>query len=338
MTGPWIVSYLCTPAWGTIVRTAELDPADPVLALARELEDMPPDRSEGMVLGRFRGTHRKKEKEWAAACAIGIDADMPAFAPNRKTPLPPGARDEFERAARAGEVPGSIAHATPGGLRLVFVLSAPITSLELYETAWRGALAIAGEWFARSRMDSLVSEHIEREGIVLVPGEVPRLHWDEGTKDPTRFWYGPRGNAVILTGRGTCDPAELIAAAPAPVPREPLRRAEVPITGASDTRWVPYWRTAFEPKLADIRSAPRNTRNTTLNAKAWSIARTWAGLEGWPGRPAASDVIAEIEAAGKAAGLPEWEVRASVRSGWRDGIKKPKYPAERPRARRMEAQ
>jgi hypothetical protein len=107
--------------------------------------------------------------------------------------------------------------------------------------------------------------------------------------------------------------AMLKPAAPAVADRSPVVRT------MAATR---YGRVAAERELERVRTARKGERNCALNVAACKVAALFAGGE-------LEDCREELVAAGMSAGLPELEARATVASGWRAGLRRPRVSMSR---------
>jgi len=108
---------------------------------------------------------------------------------------------------------------------------------------------------------------------------------------------------------------------PAPWPAELVPRpAPQPASGAPG-----YAQSALVREVAAVRVAPEGTRNDALNRAAFSLGQLVAG-----GALAEADVVAELAAAARIAGLPEREAASTIASGLRGGAAKPRTAPERP--------
>lgn len=105
-------------------------------------------------------------------------------------------------------------------------------------------------------------------------------------------------------------PAWLLAAV-APPPAKPApKRPRIPTTDAA--------RRALARSLDAIAAAGAGTRNATLNRHAFMAAR-WIAA----GLLDEAEAVAALYAAGRAAGLPDPEVRGTIKSGCLSGLRHP---------------
>lgn len=108
--------------------------------------------------------------------------------------------------------------------------------------------------------------------------------------------------------------ASLLAPEPAPV-RRPLPSA----------RRAPGWAgAALGYEVDDVANATEGTRNAALNRAAFSLGQLVASAH-----LTLDEVEAALTAAGCAAGLGEAEVAATLASGLRAGLARPRHPARR---------
>lgn len=96
---------------------------------------------------------------------------------------------------------------------------------------------------------------------------------------------------------------------PPPPPRKPIR------VGTASA----YAEAALNAEADAVANAPRGTRNHTLNAAAFSLGQLVAA-----GQLSSSDAWCALHDAGLACGLPEREVRVTLRSGLAAGQEHPR--------------
>jgi hypothetical protein len=94
-----------------------------------------------------------------------------------------------------------------------------------------------------------------------------------------------------------------------------LRATQRPVFGRS----TGYGARALAEEIAKVRSAVETTRNQTLNESAFALGQLVAS-----GDLEASQVVGELLTAALAAGLSESEASATIRSGVRGGLAKPR--------------
>ena len=100
--------------------------------------------------GVFEGDYRQT-KRWIGSTAIGVDADY-HDATGKHAEVPAAIAAAVESAALAGQVPGSIYHATPRGLRIVLVLAFVEQDGTTWQRAAHGACALVNEWLASANI------------------------------------------------------------------------------------------------------------------------------------------------------------------------------------------
>jgi hypothetical protein len=128
-------------------RRLALDGAAPLaVRLAEALRRVPPEMEQWWAPGVFDGDHRAG-KRWRGSMLVGVDADYHDDA-GEHAAVPPAIAARVEEAARAGELPGSVYHATPRGLRIVFALARQECDGALWQSAARGACALVERWLA----------------------------------------------------------------------------------------------------------------------------------------------------------------------------------------------
>ncbi|HEX2570047.1 MAG TPA: DUF5906 domain-containing protein [Polyangia bacterium] len=133
-------------------RRLALDGAAPLaVQLAEALRRMPPGLAEQWwAPGVFDGDYRAG-KRWRGSMLVGVDADYHDGA-GEHAAVPPAIAACIEKAARVGELPGSIYHVTPRGLRIVFALARQESDGAVWQSAARGACALVERWLAEARL------------------------------------------------------------------------------------------------------------------------------------------------------------------------------------------
>lgn len=196
-------------------RVALTPVAGPVAALVALLDALPPAEVEGWwAPALFEGEHRKAAG-WRGALAVGVDVDNHDES-GAHAPLQASVRAVLDAAAARGELPGSIYHASPRGLRLVFVFAEPESDAARWDAAAAGAVSEVQK--ALRALALYVGASVGGAGLAV----------DEGaSKDRARFYYrhrcivgGVRRDAPLVVLREPAYAAgELARLAPAPPPR-----------------------------------------------------------------------------------------------------------------------
>jgi hypothetical protein len=88
---------------------------------------------------------------------------------------------------------------------------------------------------------------------------------------------------------------------------------------------TPYATAALERECREVAEAPEGTRNDRLNRAAFAVFQLVAG-----GELAESDAWSELRASGKACGLGDHEIDATISSGAKAGTGKPRQAPPRP--------
>jgi hypothetical protein len=140
-------------------------------------------------------------------------------------------------------------------------------------------------------------------GSTLPDGRVYELRGDLGHAPPIPPWM-----IEILTA----EKVDEIAPAKAVV-----------VQPTNEKRITAYAQSAVDGELDALRSAPKGTRNETLNKAAFALG-TMAGA-GWITRSEAAGWLADSAAA---VGLPKSEAAATIRSGLTAGMKEPRGTPE----------
>lgn len=115
--------------------------------LAQRLNELPMTDGGMWSLARFEGCHAKKDK-WLATSGVVVDIDTnpPPGVSTAKRPLRAFSLDELRRTEAAKACPANVLHLTPRGLRLVFVLSEPVTTQQAWQVVAAGAVALVRAW------------------------------------------------------------------------------------------------------------------------------------------------------------------------------------------------
>lgn len=178
--------------------------------LAQRLNELPMTDGGMWSLARFEGCHAKKDK-WLATSGVVVDIDTnpPPGLSSAKRPLRAFSLDELRCAEAAKACPANLLHLTPRGLRLVFVLSEPVTTQQAWQAVAAGAVALVRAWLPG--IDHLQQPHglgvddcSEREAQRFFR---PRCVWKGEVRDE---------QALPIKGREPYAPGVLGAASEAP--------------------------------------------------------------------------------------------------------------------------
>lgn len=306
---------------GTVRSTLPLDAEAPLAALASHLRAMPDD--DWWAPATFERGHRK-QAAWQSSCAVGVDLDYHDET-GAHAPLPASWAEAVDDVLRRG--PGSIAHRTPRGLRVLFVLDALVDDEHAHKRAARGAAALV--------LDELAPDLPMRAGPT---GEGLVLDEPVGL-DRARFWWGPRGRPVLELDRlysarelAAHAPAELpVTVTPRALPRPEARPGEGAVRDPAR-----YIEGAVQRAVDRVARAANGGRNHELNATAHGLFRTLEGL----GEPI-DGAWARLADAARSVGLEDDEVRrtlasaadAASRSPRALEVARPEAPARRGRPR-----
>lgn len=97
-------------------------------------------------------------------------------------------------------------------------------------------------------------------------------------------------------------------------------KSEVPATApTADSTTTTYGRKALELEVGSVATAPVGQRNGALNEAAFALGQLVAGSE-----VSEAEALDALHRAGKAADLPEGEVKKTVASGFKAGLKEPR--------------
>jgi len=110
-------------------------------------------------------------------------------------------------------------------------------------------------------------------------------------------------------------------------PTSPVGEARVNVTQIEPARATRYATKALTSECENVASAPEGTRNHALNTAAYSLAQLVAA-----GHLAETDVIDNLTAAARAAGLEEKEIAATIASGMSAGVQTPRIVPPEPDA------
>lgn len=262
--------------------------------------------------GLFRGNRRRAEL-WEGAGLIGVDLDHhDAAGAHASVPA------STVGPALAAAPPGNLAHATPRGLRLVFLLTEVATDPEAWTRAAQGACELARGWLTDA-------------GLAAEAGQAGLRVDVAASCDRARLFFAPRATVgreartadVEVLRPDPYDVAELAAAAPVASEEGGVSQVSQVSHVADDPvaeleRAERYARGALARAVAKVQAAPEGQRNETLNAEAFSLA----GLPGIDGEQALQALIG----AAIRGGLPQAEATRTALSGWKAGEKRPRNP------------
>ena len=212
-------------------------------------------------------------------------------------------------AEELGELPPTLAHRTPHGEHLI------------YRTppGWQGRAWVGKD--PANPVPAGVDLRMPGQILMAVPSVVP------GRAGPAR--YGPVGPDRIATL-----PAAYLTAwtPPQPAPRPPSRSMPVPPDGAD--RAARYVHDALTDIAAELASRPPGGRNAaayTAGLKAGSLlgaARTTPGAEqaaaAWTDEAAEQALVDSAQRNGYVDKDGEAEARRAIRSGFRNGLRRPR--------------
>lgn len=179
---------------------------DPVAAVRDALAGMEPAVEAWVAAGVFEGNHRGKDR-WLACDLLGVDVDY-QDASGAHAQVPDEAATRAERLFAGRRLPGSLAHLTPRGFRVFFVLE---------EREEDGSAALA----ALKGSGVLVGGALAEAGLLAAEG-TPGFAVDVATLELARIVYTPnsivdgvpRDGEVIVLREECYSAAELAAERP----------------------------------------------------------------------------------------------------------------------------
>lgn len=267
-----------------------------VLALRKTLAELPSWQEQWWCGSAFRADYRR-ESNWDRSDLVGVDLDYRDDAGSHAV-VP----DEFQDrlGTRRLPLPGNLAHRTPRGYRVVFVLDQPVRDLATWRHSSRGAAALISS--------SLVAHRL---GAGPGLGRKAGLSVDQGAStDPARLWWGPkaivngeRRDAEVLVLRAGPFSVEMLSTFSRAAARPACPARPRPPTGAASRYGVAVLRNACER----VEGAVPGDRHETLKRRARLVAGYIAGGE--IDEDLAFDCLLK---AAVAAGLPECEARAVI--------------------------
>lgn len=158
---------------------------------------------------------------------------------------------------------------------------------------------------------------------------------DESTKNPSRFWYLPGAKAIghyraeRLGGVVVLDPNPILASHTEAVrfADEAEVSASAPMPAGSSTSGRVKWiERMLDAQIDAVSNAGRGHRNVTLNKCAYRVGQFVAG-----GDLSDAKARAALRSAALKAGLPEREIRGTLKSAFVAATKSPRYvPRARP--------
>jgi Bifunctional DNA primase/polymerase, N-terminal/Family of unknown function (DUF5906) len=174
-----------------------------------------------------------------------------------------------------------------------------------------------------------VSSRVERDGA-LTRGLAPHVDLiAEGSGLP---WPGTPGYAVVEPAEPAVLPDWLLADCMA-VQKQPEPERAPYVAPEPSARLERYVATALVAECHAVAMAPEGDRDAQLNRSAFNLGQLVAGA----GLPK-GEAEAALTAAGLACGLPRQVVAYKVRRSLRDGMAKPRAPADRPLPPRQRAE
>lgn len=158
---------------------------------------------------------------------------------------------------------------------------------------------------------------------------------DESTKNPSRFWYLPGAKAIghyraeRLGGAVVLDPDPILASHTEAVriadAAEASASAPMP-AGSSTSGRVKWIEKMLDAQIDAVSNAGKGHRNVTLNKCAYRVGQFVAG-----GDLSDAKARAALRTAALKAGLPEREIRGTLKSAFAAATKSPRYvPRTRP--------
>lgn len=286
---------------------------DPILALAQTLAALPPAEEQWWCGSVFRDDYRKEEN-WEGADLLGMDLDYRDKG-GKHAPLSSSFR---ERLGARLNLPGNLAHATPRGARVVFLLERTVHDLETWRAAARGAV--------KSVKSSLASHGLAARAQ---DGRCDGLTVDDGASvDPARLWWAPR---AIVNGERRS--AEIVLLNPIPHAIErlvalghdgikaKLRPAPRRIRDGGGSR---YGLAVLRHACEKIEGAREGGRHETLKRRAHLVAGYVAG-----GEIEESLALDCLLSAALGSGLPEREASALLDWAFESGKERPLAAAKK---------
>lgn len=280
---------------------------DPVLALQHALNDLPSWQEQWWCGSTFRADYRK-ESNWQRSDLVGVDLDYRDDAGNHAA-VPAEFKDRLS--PRLPFLPGNVAHRTPRGYRVLFVLDRPVHDVATWRRAARGAASLVSS--------SLVAHRL---GAGTCPGRKAGLSVDQGAStDPARLWWAPR--AVVDGKRRDADVLVLeehlyrveMLAMVGRTPTEPSRPARERRRADGASR---YGLAVLRQACERIAGAIEGVRHQTLKRRGRLVAGYAAG-----GEIEEQFAFACLLDAAMDAGLPEPEARSLLTWAFKHGKERP---------------
>lgn len=271
--------------------------------LAQVLNAQPLEPEGWWSLSRFHEGY-VQNGSWRSSQGVLVDVDTVPHEPVTFT------LEALRSAARAAAAPcpANVVHMSPRGFRLVYVLDAPVDVLAEWDHAAAGAVQLTRAWLGKLgplAAGLAVDDCSEKQAQLffrpraLVDGQM-RDQLAVSTARSAPFTVGELQAAASQQGQLE----QVRAAQPAaPAARPATSKADVP-TERTDA----YVQRTYENARHRMRAAREGSRNATLNAEAYALARMVAG--GYL-QERALDVLAEDA---EKAGLPPKEVARTMES------------------------
>ncbi|MCI0339836.1 MAG: DUF3631 domain-containing protein [Planctomycetales bacterium] len=270
--------------------------------------------------GMFRDDYRCGAG-WSGSSVIGVDLDY-VDGEGKHAALPEEVRRKLRDAIRLYTVYAGLAHSTPRGARVVFVLTAEETDPARWRRAAEGASAMVAVTLERAGLlAGAESDKTLRAGLAVDLA---------ASRDLARAYWTPRATVGGEVRRGRCVLVHPHNPSPCPIeallshaPPERVRQASAsppPTAPVGNGRESAYVAAAVAGEVERVRGAPPGARNNTLNASAFALGGFVGG--GLLARDRAEEAL--LAAAPIAADFPESEARAAIESGLSAGAREPR--------------
>jgi hypothetical protein len=164
-------------------------PEDLVLVVATSLRDLPAAEHSWWSGGTFAADYLEGVG-WEGADGIGLDVDYYALpvieqgmAKANHAALSDTARGALGRAVAEGRLPGSLAHSTPRGARIIFILSETVRDVAKWRLLALGAVALVHAFLREAGLAARMENGLPVEGLLVDVG---------ASTDRARRWNAPR--------------------------------------------------------------------------------------------------------------------------------------------------
>lgn len=252
-----------------------------------------------LSVSTYEGSYKVK-KAWQSAAGVGVDVDW-HNEDGEHALVPPDVRAAVEAKLQAQQIPGTVLHMTPRGLRVLYLYSHQLEDLDLHERCMSTAIEELEHCFVPPEEFGPIP-HFAVDAAAS--RDIARLLWA-----PCALVDGHQRAAELYRGpSGLIDPEAF--AAPPEEPEPAPRLHVVPDLSREHAGAQAYRETALRNAVARLASAREGGRYDAVNAEAYKLAQV--GVDPSEARGPLLEVALST-------GLPRREALKALRTGFTDG-------------------